>query len=69
MSEPLSTLDHMSPQLIIKVEVQIYVVPPPLVSGLHILSLLQDPMEGVLGDLKEPPSVFLQAETKREITL
>ena len=60
--------DHVSPQPIVKEEVREDVIPPTMVCSCCILSLFDDPMEGILGDLKEPPSVFLQAEMKREIT-
>ena len=44
-------MDHMGPQPIVKVKVREDVVPPVMVSGRLILSLLADSMEGILGNL------------------
>ena len=49
--KPFGPVDHMGPQPIIKEQVRKDVVPPVMVCGGLILSLLADPMKGVLGDL------------------
>ena len=49
--EPFSPSDHVGPQPIVKEKVWEDVVPPAMVSGHLILSLLLDPVEGILGDL------------------
>ena len=65
--KPLSTMDHVHPKPIVKEEVREDVIPPAMVCSLHILPFFDNPIEGILGNL-ELPSVFLQAEMKREIT-
>ena len=67
--KPFGPTNHMCPQPIIEEKVWEDVIPPLMVCSRRILPLLDNPMEGVLGDLIESPSVFLQTETKREITL
>ena len=69
LSKPFSSSDHVGPELIVEEEVWIHVVPPLMVGGLGVLSSLQDPMKGILGDLENSPQCFLQTGTKREITL
>ena len=51
LSEPFGPSDHVSPQLIIKVQVQEDVVPPAMVSSRLIFPHLANPVEGILGDL------------------
>ena len=57
--KPLHSSDHMGPESIIEEQVWICVMPPPIVGTLHVLSSLQDPMEGILGDLENSPQHFL----------
>ena len=57
-TEPLSPADHMGPQPIIEEQVWKNVVPPAMVCGGFILSLLVDPMKGVLGDLQNSHQHF-----------
>ena len=66
-TKPFSPTDHMGPQPIIKVKVQEDVIPPTMVCSRLILSLLADPMKGVLGNLLIFSSAFLQAETREEL--
>ena len=56
-TKPLGPTDHMGPQPIIK-EVWENIVPPAMVCGRLILPLFADPMEGILGDLENPPQCF-----------
>ena len=55
--EPFGPSDHVGPKTIIKEEVWIYIMPPLIVGGFSILPSLDDPMEGVLGDLSFSVSV------------
>ena len=66
--EPFSPSDLVPPQPIIEEEVWEDIIPPMMVCSHRILPFLDDSVEGILGDLRESPSVFLQAETKRETT-
>ena len=50
-TEPFSPADHMGPQPIVEEKIWEDVVPPAMVSGCLILSLLVNPVEGILGDL------------------
>ena len=52
-TKPFGSLDHMGPQVIVEEEVREDVIPPTMVCSHLILSLLADPVEGILGDLKE----------------
>ena len=54
-AKPFSPSNHMGPQLIIKEEVWEDVIPPVMVCSLCILPFFDDPMEGVLGNLENPP--------------
>ena len=45
----------MGPQAIVKEEVWEGVIPPVMMGSRLILSLLVDPVEGILGDLKSSP--------------
>ena len=56
--EPLSPTNHMGPQPIIKEQVWKDIVPPVMVCSRLVLSLLANPMEGVLGDLQNSPQCF-----------
>ena len=56
-------MDHVYPQLIIKEEVREDVIPPMTVCSRRVLPLFDDPMKGVLGNLKDP-SVFLQTRNE-----
>ena len=62
--KPLSFSDHVDPKLIIEEEVQVYVIPPLMVGSLCILPLLDDPMEGVLGNLENPPQCFFKQKQR-----
>ena len=62
-SEPFSPLDHVGPQSIIKEEVREDVIPPTVVCRRCILPILDNSMEGILGNL-EDPSVFLQTRNE-----
>ena len=62
--EPFSPSDHMGPQPIIKIQVQEDVVPPTMVCSRLVLPILVNPVEGVLGDLSNPSSVFLPKRNK-----
>ena len=65
--EPLSPVDHMGPQPIIEEQVRKDVVPPAMVGGHLILSLLADPMEGILGDLSNSPQRFSKQKQRGEL--
>ena len=56
--------DHMHPEPVVEIEVHIHVVPPLIVGSLFILSILQNPMEGILGDLKNPPQYFFNQKQR-----
>ena len=56
--EPFSPMDHMGPKAIIEEEIWEDVIPPAMVCGHLVFSLLADPMEGVLGDLENSPQCF-----------
>ena len=47
----------MGPQLIVEEKVWEDVIPPSMVCSHLVLSLLADPMEGILGNLENPLSV------------
>ena len=64
-TKPFSPMDHMGPQLIIKVKVREDIIPPTMVCSCLILPLLGDPMESGLGDLQLLINVSLQ-EKQRE---
>ena len=51
-TEPLSPMDHVGPQPIIKEQVRKDIVPPVMVCSHLVLPLLADPMKGILGDLQ-----------------
>ena len=51
-TEPLSPVDHVGPQPIIKEQVRKDIVPPVMVCSHLVLPLLADPMKGILGDLQ-----------------
>ena len=57
-SEPFHPLDHMRPQVVIKEKVREDVIPPAMVCSCRVLPLLDDPMKGVLGNLRTPQSFF-----------
>ena len=52
LSEPFSSSDHVGPELLVKEEVWVDIAPPLIVGSLNVLSGLQDPMEGILGNLQ-----------------
>ena len=54
----------MHPEPIIEEEVRMYVTPPPLMGSLHVLPLLDDPMEGILGNLENPPQWFFKQKRR-----
>ena len=56
--EPFSPSDHMGPQLIVEVQVREDVTPPAMMSGRLVLSILANPVEGILGDLSNFSSAF-----------
>ena len=58
--EPLNSVDHMCPQLVIKEEVREDIIPPAMVCSLCILPLFDDSMEGILGNLENPPQCFFK---------
>ena len=47
----------MGPQSIVEEEVQEDVIPPSMVCSRLVLPLLEDPVEGILGNLETPLSV------------
>ena len=57
-SKPFSSTDHMCPQPIVKEKVWEDVIPPVMVCSHHILPFFDDPVKGILGDLKNPPQYF-----------
>ena len=62
--KPLSPLDHVHPEPIIKIEVWVHVPLPPVVNDCLVVqfSSLHNPMEGILGNL----SNFHQCSIKEE---
>ena len=66
-SEPFSPLDHMGPQLIIKVQVREDIVPPTMVCSRCILPCLEDPVEGILGDLQLLFSVSIKKKQREKL--
>ena len=59
LTEPLCPSDHVGPGSIVKVEVQVYVPPPPIVDDHLIIWFphLPNTMKGILGDLQLSVSV------------
>ena len=54
----------MHPELIIKEEVWIQIEPPLIAGSLRILCILGNPMEGVLGNLENPPQCFFKQKQR-----
>ena len=54
----------MRPQTIIKEQVREDIVPPAMVCRRRILSLFDNPMEGILGNLKGPPQCFYKTRNE-----
>ena len=65
--EPFSPLDHMGPQLIVKVQVQEDVVPPAMMGRRLILPILANPMEGGLGNLQLLFSVSIKKKQREKL--
>ena len=63
-SKPLGSTDHVGPKSIIKEKVWVHIVPPPMVGSLCVLPLLDNPMEGVLGNLENPPQCFFKQKQR-----
>ena len=57
LPKPFSPLDHVGPEPIVKEEVGIDVLPPLIVGSYLVFSSLQNPMEGILGNLQISVSV------------
>ena len=59
LSKPFSPSDHVGPESIIKVEVQVHIPPPPVMDDHFIswFSHLPNTMKGILGDLQFSISV------------
>ena len=66
-SEPFSPADHMRPQPIIKEEVWEDVIPPVMVCSCYILPLLDNPMEGILGNLESLPQCFFNQKWRGKL--
>ena len=54
----------MGPQPIIKENIQEDDIPPSMVGSHLILPLLVDPVEGILGDLENPPQCFFKQKQR-----
>ena len=67
-SEPFSPSDHMSPQPIIKEEIWEDVIPPSMVCSLRILPVFDNPVEGVLGNLENPPQCFIKQKRRGRLS-
>ena len=48
-------MNYVCPQLIVKEEIREDVIPLTMVCSCRVLPLFDDPMEGILGDLKKTP--------------
>ena len=57
-------MDHMGPQLIIEEKVWEDVIPPAMVCSCFIFPLFADPVEGILGDLENPPQCFFKQKQR-----
>ena len=57
----------MGPQPIVEEQVQEDVIPPAMVGGRLMLSLLVNPMKGVLGDLQNSPQCFSKQKRRGEL--
>ena len=66
-SEPFSPSDHMGPQTIIKVQVREDIVPPTMVCSCRILPCLEDPVEGILGDLQLLISISIKRKRRERL--
>ena len=66
-TKPFSPVDHMGPQLIVKEQVWKNIVPPAMVGRHHVLPLLANPMEGVLGNLQNSPQRFNKQKRRGEL--
>ena len=62
--KPFSPADHMGPQSIVKEEVRKDIVPPLMVCHHLVLPLLADSMEGILGNLENPPQCFFNQKQR-----
>ena len=58
--KPLSSPDHVGPKLIVEEEIRKHIIPPLMVGSLRVFPLLDNPMEGVLGNLENPPQCFFK---------
>ena len=56
----------MGPKVIVKVQIQEDIIPPTMVCSRLVLSLLTDPVEGILGDLKSSPLSVSSIRNKEE---
>ena len=65
--KPFGPVDHMGPQPIIKEKVWEDIIPPSMVCSHLILPLLADPMEGILGNLENPPQCFFNQKQRGEL--
>ena len=62
LMKPLCPSDHVGPKPIVKEKIWVCITPPLVVCGSHILSSVQDSMEGILGNLETPLSVSFKQE-------
>ena len=57
----------MGPELIIKEQIRKDIVPPPMMCSRFILSLLVNPVKGILGDLLNSPQRFSKQKQRGEL--
>ena len=57
----------MGPEIIVEEEVQVHIMPPPIVGGLNVLSCFLDPVEGILGDLDNPSQHFYKQKQREKL--
>ena len=53
--------------MIVEEEVWVYIMPPPIVGSFGILSGLDNPMEGILGNLSISLSISYQQEQRGKL--
>ena len=62
--KPFGPTDHVCPQPIIEEEVWEDIIPPTMVCSHLVFPLLVDSMEGILGDLENPPQCFFKQKQR-----
>ena len=58
----------MGPEPIIEEKGWEDIIPPTMVYGLHVLPLFDNPVEGILGNLENPPQYFVKQKRRGRLS-